>query len=633
MAFIDNIFDENFLEYASYVIKDRAIPHIKDGFKPVQRRILHTLFELDDGKFHKVANVVGSAMRFHPHGDASIYEALVVLANKNLFIDRQGNFGNIYTGDSASAARYIECRLLKLAKEVLFNPDLTEYDPSYDGRNKEPITLPAKIPVLLMQGAEGIAVGMATKILPHNFCELLQAQIACLKGESFTVYPDFATAGYIDVSEYNDGRGKVMIRAKIDDSDPKKLVIREIPFGTTTESLISSIEEAARKNQIKISGISDYTAEHVEIEIRLPRGIYTNEVIESLYAFTDCQVSASSNINVIRNDGPVAMTVTEVITYNTEQLLNILKRELEIEAAKLHDKMHAKTLEQIFIENRIYRQIEEVKASADAVVQAIRNGLIPFVKKIKREVTDDDINRLKIIPIHRISLYDINRAKNEMRDILLRLKEIKHHLDHLSDYATAFLEALLENYGHLYPRKSQLSEIDRVDVRQAARRDLKLSYDRLKGYLGLKVSGDLIAEVSPYDRIMIIDRKGIFKVVDVPEKLFVDLKILYCGLIDKDKVFNLLYRESGKGMAFIKRFKLDRFILNREYHLLPEDAIYPKLEMASNRTIILTYKPKPRQKINEEQFPIENFPIRNFKAKGLRLSAREVKNLNSINNG
>ncbi|MDC7241883.1 MAG: DNA topoisomerase IV subunit A, partial [Spirochaetales bacterium] len=414
MAYVNKLFQTNFIEYASYVIKDRAIPHLNDGLKPVQRRILQSLFDVDDGKFNKVANVVGHCMQYHPHGDASIYGALVNLANKDMFIDKQGNFGNIYTGDPASAARYIECRLLPLAKEVLYNPEITDFEDSYDGRRKEPITFPAKIPLILIQGAEGIAVGMSTKILPHNFVEVLQAERSFLMDEPFELYPDFPTGGLVDVSEYREGNGKVLSRAKLDTKDLKKITIRELPFGTTTETLLASVEAAARKNKIKIGGITDFTTDKVEIEIKLPRGVHTKDVLDGLYAFTDCEVSLSVNLLVIGPDTkPVVMTIPEIIKYHAGQLINVLKKELKLEEGQLLDKLHARTLERIFIEERIYKAIEQMK-SPEAITLAVRDGFTPFMNEIKRDIEEEDIERLLKIPIRRISLYDINKMKKEM---------------------------------------------------------------------------------------------------------------------------------------------------------------------------------------------------------------------------
>ena len=623
MAFLDKLYDNNFLEYASYVVKDRAIPHVDDGLKPVQRRILHSLFEMDDGKFHKVANVVGNTMKYHPHGDASIYSALVVVANKEMFIDKQGNFGNIYTGDVASAARYIECRLTNLAKETLHNPELTVFVDSYDGRNKEPVVLPAKIPVLLAQGAEGIAVGMSTRILPHNLIELLDAQIAYMQDRGFTVLPDFPTGGLADVSEYGDGNGKVLVRAKLDTSDPKRILVREIPFGTTTESLITSIEDAARKGKVKVGSISDYTAERVEIEIKLPRGVYAKEVVDALYAFTDCETSLSVNLMVIQDEKPRLMSAGDVLRHNVDRLVDVLKAELRLEEGHLLDRRHAKTLEQIFIENRIYQDIEDKKTVA-AVAKAVTDGLKQHQKAIGRPVTPEDVETLLKIPIRRISLYDIEKAKKEMREIDHRLSEIALHLGNIISYSIQFLKDLIEEYGKQFPRRTEIVSFEKVDVREAARRDLKLCYDKGSGYLGFAVQGQLQMEVSAYDRVLVIRKDGTYSVVDAPEKLFVGGGMLHSGFVDKDLVFNVLYKDE-KGIAYIKRSRIDKFILNRSYNLVPEGGRLLKLTTDSKRSVALDYKPKPRVRVLHEEFVIGDYPIRGLKAGGIRLSPRELK--------
>jgi len=623
MAYIDNLYDTNFIEYASYVIKDRAIPHIDDGLKPVQRRILHALFELDDGKFHKVANVVGHTMKYHPHGDASIYAALVVLANKDLFVDRQGNFGNIYTGDIASAARYIECRLTGLARETFHNPEITEYVDSYDGRNKEPVVFPAKIPVLLAQGAEGIAVGMATRILPHNLIELLEAQVAYMQDRDFRILPDFPTGGQVDISEYGDGNGKVLVRALFDTSDEKRIIVREIPFGTTTESLIASVEDAVRKNKVKVASISDYTAEKVEIEIKLPRGVYAGEVVDALYAFTDCEISISTNLMVIQDDKPQVKTVAEVLRHNVDQLVDILRAELKIEEGHLKDRLHAKTLEQIFIENRIYKAIEE-KNTAEKVIGAVLDGLESYCDQINREVTREDVDNLLKIPIRRISLYDMNKAKKEMQEIRQRLQEINKDLAAMIPYSIRFLEGLIEKYRDTFPRRTEIVSFEKVDMREAAKRDLKLCYDKKSGYLGHGVSGQVQFEVSPYDRILIIRKDGSYSVVDVPEKLFVGSGMLHCSFVDKDLVFNVLYKDKS-GFAFIKRSRIDKFILNRTYALVPEGGRLLKLTTHSDCKVSLGYKPKPRLRVLQEEFAIADYPVRGLRAGGIRLSSRELK--------
>ncbi|HAK45960.1 MAG TPA: DNA topoisomerase IV subunit A [Spirochaeta sp.] len=629
MSYAKTIFNSNFLEYASYVIKDRAIPDIEDGLKPVQRRILHTLFEADDGKFHKVANIVGACMKYHPHGDASIYSALVVLANKDLFIEKQGNFGNILTGDPASASRYIECRSLALAKKVLYNPDITEYIDSYDGRNREPVAFRSKIPVILIQGGEGIAVGMATKTLPHNYEEVLSAMKSCLHSEPFELYPDFPTGGLVDVSEYADGNGKVLVRAKLDTKDPKKIVIREIPFGTTTESLMNSIENAARRSKIKVSGITDYTTEKAEIEIKLARGAYTHEVVDSLYAFTDCEVSISVNLLVIKDGLPTQMTVTEVIQYYAGQIVEVLTDELKLEERGLKDKIHARTLERIFIEERIYKRIELMKTKK-AVIDTVIKGFEPFAKEIKREVTEEDVERLLKIPIRRISIYDINKAKEEMQQLNDRLKKVWHHLKNIVSYAVSFLDILLEGVTDEQQRKTEIFSFDKVDVREAAQRNLSLCYDEKTGYLGHDVkTGKALFNVSSYDRILIIRRSGVYSVVDAPDKLFVDKGMLFCGLADKDemaeRVFNILYRNTKTGFAHLKRCKIEKFILDKSYELIPEGCQIMKISVKTSESVELTYKPKPRLKVLNESFIVSDYLIKGVKASGVRLSAKEVK--------
>jgi topoisomerase-4 subunit A len=623
LAYLNTLYDKYFLEYASYVIKDRAIPDIDDGLKPVQRRILHTLFEMDDGKYHKVANVVGQTMKYHPHGDMSIIGALVNIANKEMFIDKQGNFGNIFTGDEASASRYIECRLTPLAREVLHNPRITEYEDSYDGRSREPLAFPAKIPVLLAQGTEGIAPGMTTRILPHNLIELMEAQIAHIKGNSYELSPDFLTGGQVDVSNYNDGNGKVLVRARLDTSDPKRILIRELPFGSTTESLIASIEDAARKNRLKISGISDYTSDQVEIEIQLARGVHTKDTVDALFAFTDCESSISVNMLVIRDNRPHIMSVTDVLAYNTEHLKKVLKAELEIDEEMLNERLHAKTLEQIFIENRIYKAIEEMK-TAPEVTRAVLDGLKPFKAEIKRDVTEEDVDTLLKIPIRRISLYDINKAKAEMQEIRKKLKVIRGHLSDIPVYAIDTLTGLIEKYGDQYPRKTEVVSMEQVDVREAAQRNLKLKYDKRNGYLGHQVNGNPLFDVSLYDRVLVIRKTGVYSVIDAPEKLFVDTNMLFCSFVDENRIFTILYKDK-EGYPYIKRCHVAKYILNKGYDLVPEGCKILKLTTESGQKIQVNYKPKARVRILEEEFSVDDFPVRGNKARGIRLAAREMQ--------
>ena len=629
MAFVDTLYEKYYLEFASYSIKNRAIPSIDDGFKPVQRRILHALHEMDGGKYHKVANVVGQTMRYHPHGDLSIFGALVNLANKELFIDRQGNFGNIFTGDEASAARYIECRLTPLAREVLFNPETTEFEDSYDGRNREPLAFPAKIPVLLAIGSEGIAAGMTTRILPHNLIELLEAQIACLQDRPFRLHPDFPTGGMVDVSQYDDGNGKVLARARLDTKDPKRIIVRELPFGTTTETLIASIEDASKKGKLKISGISDYTTDQVEIEIQLARGVHTRDTVDALYAFTDCETSIAANLLVIRENRPQITTVTDVIQYNTDRLVELLRTELKLEERRLTARHHAKTLEQIFIENRIYKSIEEETTSED-VYRAVFEGLEHFKESIRGEISHEDVDSLLKIPIRRISLYDINKAQEEMQEIRKRLREVRANLRGIQAYAIAFLEGVIERYRVDHARKTEVASIQKVDVREAAQRNLKLRYDKNTGYLGHQVNGVALFDVSAYDRVLVIRKSGTYSVVDVPEKLFVDKGMLFCGFVVEDRVYNVFYKENRTGYLYIKRCRIDKFILNRGYELAPEGCRILKLTTDSSRTVRAFFKPKPRVRITEEDFTIDEYPVRGNRARGIRLANREVRSVKFV---
>ena len=639
MAFIKNLFDRNFLEYASYVIKDRAIPDLEDGLKPVQRRILHSLFEMDDGKFHKVANVTGHCMKYHPHGEASINPALVVLANKELFIDRQGNFGNLFTGDDASAPRYIECRVTPLAKDIFYNPKLTTWADSYDGRNREPVLFPAKIPVVLVMGVEGIAVGMSTKILPHNVIEVLEAEIACLNGKKFEIYPDFPTGGYVDVSEYADGNGKVLVRAKMDTSDPKRILITELPFGSTTESLINSIDSAARNGRLKIMGINDFTTDKVEIEIKLARGVYAQETVDALYAFTECEQSISVNLLVIKNGLPAVMTVTEIIKYHAKQLVKILTKELELEKKELLDKLHLRTLERIFIEERIYKAIEKMK-TAKGVQDAVLAGFNPFLKEIgPRKITDDDVEHLLRIPIRRISLYDINKAREEMEQIQARIKEINSHLKNITAYSVSYLKGIItkikanEEIGR-GARKTLVGEFDKVIAKEVVKRDVELRYDSKSGYLGTNVSGAKIAEVSPYDRILAIRKNGMYTVMDLSEKAFIGADAWFIGAADKDilskTIFTIIYKEKDTGYPCIKRCVIEGWIMNKDYFLVPDGAEVMHIDIKPKFTFTVKYKPKPRLKVLSENFKAQDYNVRGLKAGGIRLSTKEAEKVTGV---
>lgn len=614
------------MEYASYVIRDRAIPHVSDGFKPVQRRILQSLFDVDDGKFHKVANVVGHCMQYHPHGDASIYAALVNLANKEILIERQGNFGNILTGDPASAARYIECRVLPLGKEILFNPELTRYEDSYDGRRKEPLTFPCKVPLILILGGEGIAVGMSTQILPHNFIEVLEAVKSCLNKEPFTLVPDFFSGGLLDASQYDEGNGKVTVRAKLDTSDPKKIVIRELPHGVTTESMMSSLENAARRQKIKIGRITDYTTHTVEIEIQLPRGVPASEAVEGLYAFTDCERSISVNLLVIHENTPRNMRISEIIAFHADQLKNLLKQELELEKGKLLDKLHARTLERIFIEEKIYKKLEK-EGRYEGMLEVVKTGFKPFKKELLRPVTAEDIETLLKIPIRRISLYDIERMKKEVTEIQARLKTIDRNLKRIKAYAVKYLDGLIKQYKKDFPRKTELSSITRVDQKDLARRDRELCYNPKTGYLGydLKEEG-LLFKVSVYDKILLLDKNGNYRLIPVPEKLFMPQKLLLVLLADKNElektVFSLLYKQKKTGYLYIKRCRLTQFIINKDYSVLPDpgDKLL-KITTKENAAVSVAFKQQSLS--GSALFPLDRYLVKGAKTRGTRVTAKE----------
>jgi topoisomerase-4 subunit A len=619
--------DRSFLDYASYVIRDRAIPNLADGLKPVQRRILWALHEKDDGRFIKVANVVGHAMQYHPHGDASIGDALVVLANKRYLIEGQGNFGNIFTGDLAAAPRYIECRLTELARTEVFNDEITDFVPSYDGRNKEPVTLPSKLPLLLMLGTEGIAVGMSSRILPHNFPELLEAQIAILKKQPFKCLPDFVTGGLMDARGYKDGAGEIKVRAKIKQKDDNTVVIKEIPPTTTTDSLISSIEDASRKGKIKVKSINDFTSEEVEIEVKAPNGVSADQLIDALYAFTDCEVTISSRIVVIRDNRPVEMTVTEVLEANTQQLVEILKRELELREHKLQEEMHFRTLERIFIEERIYKRIEQCKTN-EAVVAAVYEGFKPFRKELVRELTDPDIDRLLTVRIRRISLFDINKHREEMEKVKEELAETRKNLKNLTKYVIGRLEALLAKYGPLYPRLTKSSRYDEVDAKEVAFKSFKVAYDRESGYVGYKVSGEEFhVDCTKFDKLLLVFRDGHYQVTELPEKYFVGPDVEYCGLPERDRIFTCAY--TNREATYLKRFKFGGTIMNKVYHCIPPKSKVLFFEPDTPKELYIKYKPAPYQKINQQTCNPSEVEVKGPKTRGRQISIKDVSSINS----
>ena len=632
MAYVKNLFDSNFIQYASYVIRDRAIPEIIDGLKPVQRRILHTLLEKDDGRLTKVAKVCGDVATYHPHGDASIYTALVNLANKEIFIDKQGNYGNMYTGDGPAAPRYIECRLRPVTRDILYNPKITQYVPSYDGRAKEPVCFRAKLPLVLIMGAEGIAVGMSTQILSHNVHEVIEAEKKCLRGEPFQLFPDFQTGGLIDCSEYKDGLGKIVTRARMDTSDEKRIVITELPYGCTTESLMDSIEKAARTGKVKIASINDFTSATVNVEIKLPRGVYVKDVVDSLYAFTDCEKTVYCNLLVIKDNMPVQMTVTEVIEYHSKQLLGILKEELEVERAELMEKLHLRTLERIFIEERIYKSIEQMKTE-EAVNKAVKDGFVPFRAEILRDITNDDIDHLLKIPIRRISLYDMNKNRKEVQAINARLKEISHLLKHLVDYAVTCLDGIEAKLNPAtIKRRTELTNIRTVDVKTVVKRDTSLKYDEKNGYLGTAVSGGTeLLKITPFDRILYVRKSGIYTVTEAPSKVFVGPEMRWCGFADKESpskvLFTILYRDPQTQYVYIKRCKINAYIMNRDYFFAPDGMEVLHIDTRKNFSFALNYVPKPRVKILKESFKAQDYMEKGLKALGTRIVSKEVQSV------
>ena len=615
-----------FLEYASYVIRDRAIPHLADGVKPVQRRILWALHEKDDGRFIKVANITGHTMQYHPHGNASIDDAIVVLVNKRYLIEGQGNYGNIYTGDPAAAPRYIECRLTELARTELFNDSITEFMASYDGRNQEPVTLPCKLPLTLMLGTEGIAVGLATRILPHNFPELLEAQIAILKKQPFKCLPDFTTGGLMDARDYQDGKGTVKVRAKIKLKDEQTIAIKEIPPTTTTESLMASIEDAVRKGKLKVKSINDFTSEDVEIEIKCPAGVDAEKLVDALYAFTDCEVNITSRIIVIRDSRPVELTVSEVLRANTEQLVEILKRELELKLKQLEDELHFRTLERIFIEERIYKKIEQCKTN-EAVIAAVYEGFKPFTKQLVRDIADTDVERLLQVRIRRISLFDINKHREEMDKVKADLAETQKNLKNLTKYAIGHLETLLEKYGPLYPRLTTKSaRHEEVDVKAVAFKSFKVAYDRATGYVGYKVSGEEFKlECTKFDKLLLVFKDGTYKVSELPEKLFVGPELFYCGLPEREKVFTCAYTD--RNASYLKRFTFGGTILNKAYSCIPEKSRILFFAPETPKILYVRYKPAPHQKISQQTCDPNQIEVKGAKTRGRQISIKDISSV------
>ena len=569
---ITGMYKDWFLDYASSVILERAVPAIEDGFKPVQRRIMHSMKDLDDGRYNKVANIVGHTMQYHPHGDASIADAMVQIGQKDLLIDTQGNWGNILTGDRAAASRYIEARISKFGLDVVFNPKITEWQSSYDGRRKEPVNLPVMFPLLLAQGGEGIAVGLSTKILPHNFIELIDASIKHLQGKRFTILPDFPTAGIADFSNYNDGLrgGKVRVRAKISQLDKNTLVITEIPFGTTTSTLIDSILKANDKGKIKVKKIEDNTAAEVEILVHLPSGLSPDKTIDALFAFTSCESSISPLGCVIEDNKPLFVGVTEMLRRSTDNTVQLLKQELEIKLGEFEEQWHFASLERIFIENRIYRDIEE-EETWEGVISAIDKGLQPHIKHLKRAVTEEDIARLTEIRIKRISKFDIDKAQQKIDALEENIAEIKHHLAHLIDYAIAYFTRLKKEYGEGRERKTEIRTFDDVDATKVVIRNTKLYVNREEGFIGTSLRRDeYVCDCSDIDDIIVFTKQGQMMITKVDSKTFIGKDIIHVAVFkkkDKRTIYNMIYRDGSKGPSYIKRFAVTGVTRDREYDL------------------------------------------------------------------
>ncbi|GIV40455.1 MAG: DNA topoisomerase IV subunit A [Thermonema sp.] len=640
---VAGLYENWFLDYASYVILERAVPALEDGLKPVQRRILHAMKQMDDGRYHKVANIVGQAMQYHPHGDASIYEALVNLGQKGLLIDTQGNWGDIRTGDSAAAARYIEARLTPFAKEVLFNAELTEWQLSYDGRKKEPVTLPVKFPLILFLGVEGIAVGLSTTILPHNFCELIEASIDVLKGKKPVLYPDFPTGGLMDVSQYTgEGKGdRIRLRADIEIVDKKTLAIRSVPYGVTTGRLIDSILKANDKGKIKIKQIIDNTAEEVEILVKLTGEVSPEVTMDALYAFTDCEKTLYPNYWVLHEGKPVNLSVSDILRLSTERTKELLRRELELAKQRLQEKILFASLERIFIENRIYRKIENAE-TWEAVIETIRKGLKPYAKEFYREITDEDIVRLTEIKIKRISKYDLDKADEQLRAYRKELEEVEDNLAHLTRYAVNYFKNLLKTYGKGQERKTQITVFGEIKATEVVANNQKLYVNRQEGFIGYGLKKDeYVCDCSDIDDIIVFREDGKCLVTKIGEKVFVGKDILHVAVFrkgDKRMVYNLIYRDGKSGTSYAKRFQVLAVTRDREYDLTQGTPGSKVLYFTANPNgeaervkVQLTQSCRAKNKIFE--FDFAGLAIKGRNSKGNILTKYPVKKITKISEG
>ena len=631
-----DLYDFNFRQYSAYVICSRAIPAIEDGLKPVQRRIMHSLWEKDDGKYTKVANIVGHAMQYHPHGDASIGDAIVVLANKlwgegrGYLIDGQGNYGSLYTGMPHAATRYIECRLTELARKEIFNKKTTDFVPNYDGRKEEPVYLPAKIPLLLMLGADGIAVGLSTAILPHNFIELLEAEIAIIQKKPFELYPDFQLGGVMDVSEYQDGTGKVKVRAVIEEADKNRLVITQLPWGETTDSISESIEDAIKKKKVKIRKIHDLTSAEVHIELELQAGENPAKVKTALYAFTSCEKSIASRPIVLDGGRPRAMTITQILQRNVDRLLFLTKRELEIRLDELDALFHARTLDRIFVEERIYKRIENEK-TYEGVQTAVLDGFKPFRSELRRDVTLEDVERLLKIPIRRISQFDIDKNRDEIKNILAEEEEVRDNLAHLRAFTVKYLKGLISQYRKKYPRCTQISKgaFQQADVRKLTASELSVKFDKENHYIGTDLRGaDELFKCSSLDEILCIWKDGRFKKIQPPDKFFVDKDIMEIFLFqqekDRDREYTCVYEEPLYGFAYVKRFTFGGLIRNKEYRLAPPKSKILYFTDGCPEQLYVKFKPAKGQKIHQQMFDPKEVTVRGSSARGIQMTTKPI---------
>ncbi|MED5354844.1 MAG: DNA gyrase/topoisomerase IV subunit A [Bacteroidota bacterium] len=634
---VTGMYKDWFLDYASYVILERAVPSIEDGFKPVQRRIMQSMKDLDDGRYNKVANIVGHTMQYHPHGDASIADAMVQIGQKDLLIDTQGNWGNILTGDRAAASRYIEARLSKFALDIVFNPKVTNWQSSYDGRRKEPINLPVKFPLLLAQGAEGIAVGLSTKILSHNFIELVDASISCLKNKKFTIFPDFITGGVADFTNYNDGKrgGRIRVRAKISVMDKSTLLISEIPYGTTTTSLIDSILKANDKGKIKIKKIDDNTSSNVEILVYIPNGISPDKTIDALYAFTNCEMSISPLGCVIQDNKPVFTGVSDILKISTENTVELLRKELKIKLKELEDQWHYASLERIFIENKIYRDIEE-EDTWEGVLEAIDKGLKPHIKILKRDIIDEDLVRLTEIKIKKISKFDIDKAKEKILGLESQIKQVKDDLNNIIEYSIAYFKRLKKDYSKSRERKTEIRIFDDVDAKKVVIRNTKLYVNRAEGFVGTSMRKDeYVCDCSDIDDIIVFTENGKMIITKVDSKTFIEKNIIHVAVFkrkDKRTIYNMIYKEGDKGYSYLKRFPVHGITRDKPYSLIKskKDGVIKYFSANPNgeaEKVTINLRSNPKLKKLKWDVDFSDYMIKGRMTRGNQITKHNVKRI------